>query len=144
MTLENGPSRHLTWDELACKDGTPYPKAFILDGRAARLAAVFEIIRQACGNRPIPILSAYRSPAYNRAIGGARHSQHVEGRALDLRPPAGWTVDRFYAVIVGLAQGDVPDVRGIGKYRTFVHVDIRPTTLLARWNGGDATKDATG
>lgn len=144
MTLENGPSPHLSWQELGCKDGTAYPKAFILDGRAARLAAVFEIIRQACGHVPIAILSAYRTPAHNRSIGGARNSQHLEGRALDLRPPKGWTIERFYALIVGLAQGDVPDIRGIGKYATFVHVDIRPTTLLARWNGGAATKDANG
>ena len=121
----NGPSPHLAWAELGCKDGTAYPPEFIQDGRVARLAAVFEAIRAACGDQPIAILSAYRSPAHNRAVGGARHSQHVQGRALDLRPPKGWTVSRFHHRIRELAAA-LPELKGVGRYQTFVHVDVRP------------------
>lgn len=128
-----GPSRHLAWSELACKDGTAYPVKF--RDRAFRLAAVFESIRRACGDNPIQVLSAYRTPAHNRKVGGARNSQHVQGRALDLMPPTGYTVDTFYRLIRSLAQTSLPEIRGIGKYKTFVHVDIRPGTHLALWRG---------
>ncbi|HYE84728.1 MAG TPA: D-Ala-D-Ala carboxypeptidase family metallohydrolase [Vicinamibacterales bacterium] len=136
-----GPSTHLTWRELGCKDGTAYPREFIDDGRAARLAAVFEAIRASCGHQPIAVLSAYRSPAHNRKVGGARNSQHVQGRALDLRPPKGWTVARFYERIRALAPA-LPDLKGIGRYATFVHIDVRPAPHLVVWNGGAAQKDA--
>lgn len=136
-----GPSQHLSWAELACKDGTAYPAEWRAT-RAVELAAVFEAIRSACGHVPLTVLSAYRSPAHNRAVGGARRSQHVQGRALDLRPPAGWTVARFHARIRELLPA-VPALKGIGVYRTFVHVDIRPSNRLVAWDGGAAQKDDT-
>ena len=77
----NGPSEHLAWSELACKDGTPYPAQW-RETRAVALSAVFEALRAAVG-QPLSILSAYRTQAHNRVVGGARASQHVEGRALD-------------------------------------------------------------
>ena len=130
------PSTHLSWAELACKDGTPYPEEW-RGTRAVALAAVFEAIRAGCGGLPIRVNSAYRSPAHNRRIGGARHSQHVQGRALDLSPPDGWSVERFHTHI----RDHVPAVRGLGKYLTFVHVDIRPESRLAAWSA-TGTKDS--
>ncbi len=128
----NGPSKHLTWKELACKDGTPYPEIWKTT-RAVKLAAAFEMIRETFGDKPITVLSAYRTPEWNRKIGGARNSQHMEGRALDLRPPNGTKVYDFYRVIKAIA----PDcgIKGIGLYKTFVHIDIRPTTNTAYWKG---------
>jgi uncharacterized protein YcbK (DUF882 family) len=77
------------------------------------------------------IVSAYRGPATNerlRRIGGggvARHSLHLEGRALDLRLP-------------GVALADLRDAAldarggGVGFYarEQFVHVD---TGRIRRW-----------
>lgn len=40
-------------------------------------------LRTAVG-RPMITNSAYRSPAYNRRIGGASRSQHVDGKAFDI------------------------------------------------------------
>lgn len=136
------PSPHLTWAELACRDGTPYPPAWRTT-RLPPLAAAFEAIRTACGNRPIRVLSAYRTPEHNRRIGGARQSQHVEGRALDLRPPAGMTVAAFVETIRRCAQTTAPQIRGLGRYRTFVHIDTRPSLRLVVWDGHDARKDNT-
>jgi len=126
------PSRHLTWSEFACKDGTEYPEIW-RSNRALKLGIVFELIRAAFGNKPITVLSAYRTPEHNRAVGGARNSQHLEGRALDLRPPIGIKVTDFYRVIKALAPDT--DIRGIGLYPTFVHVDIRPQTHMTYWRG---------
>ncbi|MEL0118177.1 MAG: D-Ala-D-Ala carboxypeptidase family metallohydrolase [Opitutae bacterium] len=44
---------------------------------------VFQPLRDAFGC-PIYVSSGYRGPELNRAIGGAKRSQHMEGRALDL------------------------------------------------------------
>lgn len=137
-----GPSPHLTWAELACKDGTPYPEAWRAY-RAVVLADVFEVLRAACGGRPLRVLSAYRTPAHNRAIGGAPKSHHLHGRALDLAPPAGMTMEGFWVYVRTLAEDDVR-IGGVGRYRTFAHLDIRPRTSgrLAVWTG-TGVKDAT-
>jgi len=129
-----GPSKNLSWAELACKDGTPYPEQWRTT-RARDLAAAFEAVRDAVG-LPLVVLSGYRTSAHNRAIGGARASQHVEGRALDLLPPRGWTVTQLAAVVAG-----VPAVRGIGVYPTFVHLDVRPSERRAVWRGGRVDAD---
>ena len=131
----NGPSPHLTWRELACKDGTPYPIRWRTT-RAAELAAAFEALRLLVG-KPLVVLSAYRTPAHNVAVGGARWSQHVEGRALDLRPPKGWSVTR----LADLAKL-IPEIQGIGYYPTFLHIDVRPTERRATWHGGRPAADS--
>jgi hypothetical protein len=140
-----GPSVHLTWQELACKDGTPYPKEFIKDGRVFKLAMMFEQIRRMCGNFPLHINSAYRTPKWNRKVGGARNSQHLQGLALDIEPPENLTVAEFYDLIHSnyLELG----VTGLGYYKTFVHCDCRttPNNRLVVWNGNgvkDSTTDA--
>ena len=130
-------SEHLNWSELRCKDGTEYPVRW-RSNRAIRLSNLFEDIR-AIYDKPIRILSAYRSPEHNRVIGGARFSQHVEGRALDLQPPRGVSIDKFYSDI--RSRIEEFGIKGIGKYTTFVHVDFRPSDKLISWNGA-GTKDS--
>lgn len=67
--------------EARCKDGTPVPES--LEKRCRDHAFQLERLRKRLG-RPIPILSWYRHAAYNRAIGGARYSQHVNAVATDI------------------------------------------------------------
>lgn len=130
----NGPSPHLSWSELACKNGVPYPAEWRTT-RAAVLAAEFERIRAAVG-KPITILSAYRTPAYNARISGAaKNSQHVQGRALDLKPPAGMTLSQFLKIVLAVARADGSKIRGVGEYAWGVHIDIRPADRLVRWSG---------
>lgn len=126
----NKPSVHLSWGELACKNGIPYPQKYITDGTVFKLAEVFEEIRATCGDYPIIVNSAYRTPEYNKKIGGARNSQHVLGRALDLKHTQlsneqFFTTIRENAVYLG--------VRGLGHYNNFVHVDIRYSPHLIVW-----------
>ncbi len=147
MALTDGPSSNLTWQELACHDTlrTPYPIAYIVDGRATELALLFEAIRALLGGQPLTILSAYRTPAHNRKIGGAPNSQHVEGRALDLRPPPGMTPDQMAGKLKEWSlYGQLPSLGGIGVYRSFIHVDTRQSGRLVAWYGGAQLKDDRG
>lgn len=129
-------SPNLTWAELACRDRirTPYPLDW-RETRALELAAAFEALRAAVG-LPLVVLSAYRTIAHNRAVGGAPDSQHVQGRALDLLPPKGW-----HAIQLAAVARRIPQIRGLGVYSGFVHVDVRPTERIAVWRGDDVNQD---
>ena len=74
--------------------------------------------------RPIVILSSYRSPAYNRAIGDAApKSKHMEFRALDIAV-SGYTPAKVFSLLSQWrANGDFAG--GLGLYNTFVHIDTR-------------------
>lgn len=126
------PSKNLIWQELACKDGTNYPNEFRVNGSLKKLTEMFENIR-AIWNKPIKVISAYRTPAHNLKIGGVKNSQHVQGRALDLQPPDGITINEFYRHI--FIRAHTLGIGGLGRYKTFVHVDIRPVTRLVVWDG---------
>lgn len=136
MRTAAGPSEHLTWRELACNDGTPYPEAW-RESRAVELALEFERIRAAADAGALVVDSAFRTADYNRQIGGAPRSQHVEGRALDLRPPLGWSVRRLADLVLELRGLAGCRIRGVGIYGTFVHVDTRPG-YAATWYGSRA------
>ena len=143
-------SPHLTWDEIACHDHdhTAYPGVWKLD-RGRFLGLTFEILRDRIG-RPLGVRSGYRTTLYNESLRSqglqsATDSQHCYGRALDLSPllqegePLGplvdqlWALARTLALPGGLLYGMVG---GLGRYSTFIHVDIRPGGFqhLAEWD----------
>jgi hypothetical protein len=143
-------SMHLRLAEVACInrlghlwDGfapgevvAPYPSDYI-ETRGVPLAATFEDLRAELGGNPIRIVSAYRTPAYNAQVGGAKASQHVEGRALDIRHATLAPHQLHAAILELLAAGKLPLLGGLGHYATFVHMDVRPRVQghVARWNG---------
>ena len=48
------------------------------------LVGKLEELRTSIGNKPIKVTSGYRTPEYNRLVGGARNSQHMYGKAADV------------------------------------------------------------
>lgn len=71
---------------------------------------------------PIFISSGYRCEFYNKAIGGAKKSRHMEGDATDIQ-------------VAGMKPSVVQDYctnfDGLGRYKTFTHIDSRG--YRARW-----------
>ena len=73
--------------------------------------------------RPIVLLSSYRSPAYNKAVGGAPKSIHMQFRALDFAVAGVAPSEVFRVLRSWRAAGKFKG--GLGLYETFVHVDTR-------------------
>jgi len=121
---------HFRLSEVACKDGTPYPEEWI-QGRLFPLFTAAEWIRDRCGF-PLVISSGYRTPQYNRSIGGARYSQHVQGLALDLHPGKGGRLETLQNVVQDAKINGL--VTGVGFYSDFVHIDRR-ASKGATWYG---------
>ena len=104
------------------------PLAYALDGIRHHLGV------------PMRLHSVYRSPAYNRSIGGARSSQHMLFKAADWSAPArGDAAD--WAATVRKLRADGLYSGGLGQYKTFVHVDVRGSQ--ASWMGKGVVSDGT-
>lgn len=136
MAIKRGPSSHLYWSELACHDGTPYPIQWRED-RAERLAANYESVRNLLGDIPLVILSGYRTPEWNKHVEGAAGSQHVQGRATDIWHPTRSPESMFDEIYSAQTHSRLPLLGGLGLYKTFVHIDVRPkvNNHLAIWFG---------
>lgn len=98
--------------EFRCKDGSD---RILISPETVK---ILQSVRDYFG-RPVKINSAYRTPAYNRKVGGVSSSQHVKGTACDISvegvPPE---------AVAAYLEAMFPD-SGIGLYDTFVHIDTR-------------------
>jgi hypothetical protein len=72
---------HFTLAEAASHDGIAVPRR--MRPAARDHAFRLERLRHALGDVPVPITSWYRSPARNRAVGGAAKSWHMRAVATD-------------------------------------------------------------
>lgn len=104
-------SAHFSRHEFDSHDGaraTPKPS----------LIRALEHLRTELGDRPIRIVSGYRSPAHNRAVHGAPRSRHLFNDAADLEHELRVTVEQAHAAgFTGI---------GVRSDGTVSHVDTRP------------------
>ena len=73
----------LTGSQVATRQGIDNTPAPAIVANLTRLAILLEQVRALVG-APITISSGYRSPALNKAVGGAGNSAHVLGLAADI------------------------------------------------------------
>ena len=140
-------SKNFLLREFTCKDGTSVPTAAVpaLRQWCERWG---EPIRARFG--PVRVTSGYRTPTYNRAVGGAARSFHVYG----LRHAPGTTGRNLWDIAVDVvpARGNVEDwskwalatlirgQQGFGESRGaavgypqsgFIHLDTGPRRTWA-------------
>lgn len=120
--LDIPETAHFKIGEFRCKDGTPVPEKYY--GNLQELMNRLEKIRAELGDKPIKIVSGYRSPAYNAKLAAksknvSKTSQHLYARAADIRR-YGKTIKTVFAA----CRKHNPK-GGNGKYLTFVHTDVR-------------------
>jgi uncharacterized protein YcbK (DUF882 family) len=107
--------------EFACTDGSD---PIFID---SDLVNVLQKIRNHFG-KSVTITSAYRTPTKNKACGGTTYSQHLYGKAADIK------VNGIAPkTVAAYAEKLLPKSGGIGIYKTFTHIDVRATK--SRWNG---------
>ena len=122
-------TKNFKLSELEFSDSIPAE----LVANAVDLLKNLQIIRDHF-QKPIVIISGYRSAVRNAQVGGADKSQHLHAKAADIKI-AGVPTEEIYSRIDKLiAQGKIKE-GGLGKYldSNFVHYDIRGTR--ARWQG---------
>ena len=84
---------------------------------------IFEPLRDWVGG-PIRINSFYRGPELNKAIGGSKRSQHMEGRAMDLDDTYGHktNAEMFYYIKQNLDFDQLIWEFGTDENPNWVHV----------------------
>ena len=119
-----------------CGDAVLVAPPLDLLNNATRLMMLLEWVRRTDGEAPVLVNSWYRDPAYNAAVGGVSHSMHLTLGAADI-------------VKVGWSPADVADLLGhaphkhmlgIGRYKSFTHIDIRGMIgrpAPARWGSNE-------
>lgn len=115
---------HFDRSEFKCKcgkcDGFPVEPS-------KELVSVLEKIRKYFG-KPVVVNSGIRCANHNANVGGANKSQHLEGTAADI------VVEGIAPERVAMyAETLLPKKGGIGRYKTFTHIDVR--SVKSRWNG---------
>lgn len=124
--------------EFRCKDGSEVPDEYT--DNVKELAKNLQVLRDHL-EKPIRIISAYRTPKYNRKVGGARRSQHLTASASDVKIK-GMTPQEIKDVVEELIKKGLMKQGGIGLYRTFLHYDIRSKKV--RWFGKGMKDDREG
>lgn len=120
---ETSISKNFKVKEFRCKDGSD---TILID--VDFVQNYLQKIRDHFGTS-VTINSGYRTVTYNRKVGGATNSYHMQGRAFDI-------------VVKGHTPNEVAkyaqllDAKGIIQYNTFVHVDSRTSKYWVRNNSG--------
>ena len=151
-------SPHFNLGQFACKQAGGFPKYVALEeGLLLKLELLLERLN-AKGHpaETFHVMSGYRTPYYNRAIGNVRYSRHIYGDAADIfvdeSPRDGMMddlnrdglIDSKDAEILRSAVEEIhgqpwyePLIGGLGRYGPephrgpFVHIDTRG--FRARW-----------
>lgn len=132
-------SPHFLLAEFRTHDGTAVP-ADLVDDYRRLCVRVLEPLRERFGR--CTVVSGYRHPRYNLAIGGARRSVHMGGRgggiagvAADVKFDRG-RPNQWAAAAEPLLGHYYPPGGGLGTYEQpggWIHVDTR--SYRARWSG---------
>lgn len=121
-------TENFTIEEFDCNDGTEVPCDLIPN--VTKLAINLQSLRDHLGESVKITGSGYRTPEHNKAVGGAKDSQHLYASGADINVKSK-TPKQLAKVIEKLIKEGKMEEGGIGIYPGFVHYDRRGTK--ARW-----------
>lgn len=119
-------SRHFVLNELKCSCGKCETTASDID---SNLVYNLEKLRDAFG-LPLKINSGYRCEDHNKAVGGAKNSQHKYGKAADISTKHFNSEDKYRLIQLIFRMNTFT---GIGIHRDFIHVDTRKSPKPIVW-----------
>ena len=128
-------TKNFSLSEFRCRDGTDVPDELMQN--VQYLAENLQVLRDHI-EKPIRVISGYRSPKYNRKIGGARKSQHMVAKAADIQVTGMHPDDVRQEILTLIKEGKMA-TGGVGRYTTFTHYDTRGWN--ARWSGSGVKDD---
>jgi len=119
---------NFTWDEATTTTQRDPVSGLLVanePGPEAREALEFtfermERVRMLCGDRPLVVHSAYRSPLVNTLVGGSPTSQHMKGEAVDFHVMGLPVTETFERIRESSLDYD----QLIEEARTWVHVSF--------------------
>lgn len=133
----------MTFSQTAVRKGIDNtPDAIVIRNLTNLCEYILEPIRKGLG-KPIHISSGYRCEALNRAIGGAKTSQHIEGGAADISVQ-GMTTQELYdwikhsGIIFDQLINEFPN-SGSGWVHISYAVNARMDRLIASKNSKGKT-----
>ena len=109
-------TNYFTHDEVKCKCNGEFCDGS--RGLTTHTHACLNVLRAKLG-RPLIVNSGYRCPKYNELKGGAEHSKHKLGEAVDLHAPT--QLEREEISELALKNGFNCRI----YYDTFIHIDTR-------------------
>ncbi len=147
-------SKHFYARDFLCKQASKYPKYLVVQSSLINLLEkmIDEANKRGVKIKKFVIMSGYRTPAYNKAIGSSTYSRHMYGDAADIYVDDnhdgfmddldgdGKTTNKDTKWLADLAndvQRKYKIAGGVGIYKRnsrhprFVHVDARG--YYARW-----------
>lgn len=127
-------SAHFTLAELtasntAARKGIPNIAPPEIVDTLTLTADRMEKVRALLGNKPIRILSGYRSPAVNKVVGGSKNSAHMTGHAIDFTCEGFGTPAQVAAY---LSQHLTAYDQIIQEFGQWVHIGFGPGRRMQR------------
>ena len=113
--------------EFECKCGCSMPD--FVKKNIIELAENLQVLRDTVGR--LDLTNAYRCKDHNADVGGAVNSQHLKGKAADVKSSV-MSPSEIAVVVDDLMKSEKFKLGGVGIYNTFTHVDIRGSRV--RWS----------
>ena len=125
--MSNKLTENFSMDEFECKCGCVMPE--FVKKNVQELADNLQVLRNVVGR--LDPTNGYRCKDHNADVGGSVNSQHLKGKAADIKS-SDINPEDMAAIVDDLMKCESFELGGIGIYNTFTHVDIRGTR--ARWS----------